>query len=160
MPRSYDRTAHMPVTILARFAVATILMASLSLSLSAQTFTGSISGRVTDSTGLPVSNVRVVVLAVKTNDTSKTVTNNDGEYSVAFLKPDTYTVSFTIKGFKEIVQNSLELQLNQEFRLNQVLDIGSVTDKVEVTASATDVNYDSPEAPIWLDRSSWKIFPK
>ncbi len=135
----------MPVTIRARLAVAAILITSFSLYLNAQTFTGSIGGRVTDSSDLPVSGVQVVVLEIQTSEIFRTITNRDGEYSVAFLKPDTYRVTFTMKGFKETVQNSLELQLNQDFRLNQVLDVGSVSEKVEVTASASEVNYDSPE---------------
>ena len=111
----------------------------------AQTFTGSIGGRVTDPTGLTVSGVEVVTTEAATNETLKTVTNEDGAYSVAFLKPGIYKVTFRAKGFKEVVQSNLELQLNQSFRLDQVFEVGSVGDSIEVIATASLVNFDSPE---------------
>lgn len=94
---------------------------------------------------MPIPDVAVAVIAVQTDDTFRTITNAAGEYTVTFLKPDTYRVTFTAKGFKEVVQDSLELQINQQFRLDQSLELGSVTEKVEIQAEATELNYDSPE---------------
>jgi hypothetical protein len=114
--------------------------------LVAQTFTGSISGRVSDPAGLAVADVQVAVTETSTNETSRTVTNRAGDYNAALLKPGVYRVQFTAKGFKEFVQNDLELQLNQSFRLDQTMQIGSVTESVEVASTPSQVNYDSPEA--------------
>lgn len=125
---------------------ACLFFSFLSLELvTGQTFTGSIGGRVTDPGGLPIPNVEVVATESATNEVSKTVSNGAGEYSVAFLKPGVYRVTFKAAGFKEVVQNSLELQLNQSFRLDQPLDIGSVNESVEVTSTASQVNFDTPE---------------
>ncbi len=114
--------------------------------LGAQTFTGNIAGRVTDSSGLPVPHVDVVVTEISTNSITKTVTNEVGDYTAAFLKPGTYRVVFGAKGFKEAVQNEIQLQLDQRFRLDQMLQVGAVSERVEVTATPLEVNYDSPEA--------------
>lgn len=111
----------------------------------AQTFTGNISGHVTDPAGLAVPGADVVATETATNETFKTVTNDVGDYSIAFLKPGVYRVTFQAKGFKGVVQNNLELQLNQSFRLDQAMQVGSVTDSVEVVASASQVNFESPE---------------
>ena len=113
--------------------------------VSAQTFTGAISGRVTDPAGLPVADVEVAATETATNETSRTVTNRAGDYNVAFLKPGPYRVTFTAKGFKAFVQVDLDLQLNQSFRLDPALQIGAVTESVEVTSTQSEVNYDSPE---------------
>lgn len=113
--------------------------------LPGQTFTGSIDGHVTDPTHLPVAGVEVTATETATNATSKTQTNEGGAYSIPFLKPGVYRVTFKAQGFKEAVQDKLELQLNQSYRLDQVLDLGSVSDCVTVTAAVSDVNYDSPE---------------
>jgi hypothetical protein len=43
------------------------------------------------------------------------------------------------------VENDLQLELNQSFRLDRTLVLGSVTESVEVTASMSQVNYDSPQ---------------
>jgi outer membrane receptor protein involved in Fe transport len=113
--------------------------------VSAQTFTGSIGGHVTDPAGLAIPGVQVVATETATSETSRTVTNDAGDYLLAFLKPGVYQVTFSAKGFKEEVENNLQLQLNQSFRLDQALQVGSVTESVEVTAPASEVNFDSPE---------------
>ncbi len=113
--------------------------------LIAQTFTGNIGGNVSDPAGLAIPGVQVVATETATSETSRTITNDAGNYSLAFLKPGVYRVTFTAKGFKEEVENNLQLQLNQSFRLDQALQVGSVTESVEVTAAASEVNFDSPE---------------
>ncbi len=114
--------------------------------LSAQTFTGAIGGRVTDASGLAVPEVEVVVTETATNSITRTVTNRVGDYSAAFLKPGVYRVNFKLNGFKEEVLEGIQLQLNQSFRLDQMLQVGSLTESVEVKATPSEVNYDSPEA--------------
>ncbi len=110
-----------------------------------QTFTGSISGRVVDPSGLPISRVKVVVTDTTTSEVSKSETNNSGEYSVAFLKPDNYRVDFTAAGFKAIQEVNLQLQLGQQYRLDQTMAVGAVTERIEVAATDSEVDYDSPE---------------
>ncbi len=117
----------------------------LHLSLFGQTFTGSIDGHVTDPGGLTVAGVEIVVTESATNATFRTQTNETGGYSIPFLKPGVYRIAFKAAGFKETVEDKLELQLNQSYRLDQVLQLGSVNESVEVTAAASQVNYDSPE---------------
>ena len=113
--------------------------------LHAQTFTGDIRGHVTDPAGLAIPEVEVVATENATSETARTITNDSGDYSLGFLKPGVYRVTFTAKGFKEEVENNLQLQLNQSFRLDQTLQVGSVNESVEVTATASEVNFDSPE---------------
>jgi hypothetical protein len=112
---------------------------------SAQTFTGSIAGRVTDPSGLAAPGVEITATAQASNETFKTVTNQAGEYSIGFLKPGVYRVVFAAQGFKEATQSDLQLQLNQSYRLDQTLEVGAVGETVEVTASVSQVNYDTPE---------------
>ena len=113
--------------------------------LHSQTFTGSIRGRVTDPAGLAIPDVQVVATETATSESARTITNDTGEYSMGFLKPGVYRVTFTAKGFKEEVNSDLQLQLNQSFRLDQTLQVGSVNESVEVVATASEVNFDSPE---------------
>lgn len=128
-----------------RTIFAILIFGGLTLCAKAQTFTGSIAGRVTDPEGRATANVEVIVTEIATNETSKTITNDLGEYTIGFLKPGTYRVTFTAQGFKEAVENNLQLELNQSFRLNRALDLGAVTDSVEVNAETMLLNYDSPE---------------
>jgi hypothetical protein len=125
-------------------------MAAISASLTAlscfsQTYTGSISGRVTDASGLAVPKVEVTVTDEATNTVVKTVTNESGDYVVSYLRPASYRVDISGSGFRAYVESGVLLQINQQRRVDAQLEVGSVGDKVEVAASAAQVNYVSPE---------------
>ena len=111
----------------------------------AQTYTGAIAGRVADETGNVVPNVSITVTDVRTLTRTKTVSNEVGDYIVSFLKPGDYSVSFAKDGFKEQTQTGLALQLNQQLRVDATLALGEVWEKVEVSATADQLNYTSPE---------------
>lgn len=117
----------------------------LALPLLCQTYTGSIRGRVTDPTGLPVPNAQVSITEVSTNSLSRTVTNAGGDYLVSFLKPGEYRIQVVAAGFKEALQAGLQLQLNQSMTTDIQMQLGSVNESVEVSASATQLNVVSPE---------------
>ncbi len=121
------------------------LLLGVVLPLFAQTYTGSIRGRVTDPAGLAVPRAQVTITEISTNSLSKTETNDVGDYMVSFLKPGDYRAVFSAAGFKEVVQTGMRLQLNQSMTVDAVMQIGAVSEKVEVSASATQLNYVSPE---------------
>jgi Carboxypeptidase regulatory-like domain len=114
--------------------------AFLAAALHAQTYTGSIRGRATDPTGLPVANASLTVTEVSTNAVRQTITNQVGDYIVSFLKPGDYRINLKAPGFKESVQSAVRLQLNQSMPIDMVLDLGQVTKSVEVSAAATQLN--------------------
>ena len=105
-----------------------------------QTYTGSISGKVTDPTGLAVPGVGVVVVEESTQTTVRSVTTESGDYTISFLKPGTYRAAFSAKGFKERVETGIPLQINQDRRLDPTLEVGQVTEMVEVVSSGQQVN--------------------
>ena len=59
--------------------------------------------------------------------------------------PGDYRLTVTAPGFKEAVQESLRLQLNQPMTVDLRLELGQVTESVQVSATATQLNYVSPE---------------
>ncbi len=122
-----------------------LLTAISAMVLFAQSYTGSIGGKVTDSSGLPVAGVGIVVTEEATNTTIRTNSNDSGDYSVSYLKPGAWKVSFSAPGFKEHVETGILLQINQQRRVDPVLEVGQVSESVQVTASGTQVNYVSPE---------------
>jgi hypothetical protein len=113
--------------------------------VSAQTYTGSISGKVTDSSGAVVPKAAVSLTEESTNTTLKTVTGDSGDYVISFLKPGAYRIVFAAPGFKEHVESGVLLQINQDRRVDPVLEVGQVNETVEVSASTVQVNYVSPE---------------
>jgi hypothetical protein len=107
---------------------------------SAQTFVGSISGIVTDSSGASAPGVAVTVTDQATGVLTKTVTNKDGNYLASFLSPSTYSVMFQKDGFEQSVARDLALVMNQKLRLDAVLQPGSIQQSISVAATATQLN--------------------
>src|SRR5215471_8960979 len=136
--------------------VRTLLALGVSLSavLCAQTYTGSIRGRVTDPGGLAVAGATVTVTEISSNTSRKTVTNEVGDYVVSFLMPGEYRLAVTAPGFKEAMHDSLRLQLNQPMTIDARLEIGQVSESVQVSASATQLNTVSPEIGHVLESES------
>ena len=122
--------------LLLLFAVQTLL---------AQTYTGSISGRVTDRSGAVVPKAAVTLTEESTNTVVKTLTGDSGDYTLSYLKPGSYRIEFTANGFKARIESGILLQISQNRRVDPVLEIGQITEVVQVSAAAVQVNYVSPE---------------
>jgi hypothetical protein len=113
--------------------------------LQAQTYTGSISGRVVDSSDRAVPDVAITVTEETTNTTIQTTSGETGDYSVPYLKPGSYRIAFAARGFKEHVETSVLLEINQQRRVDPTLELGQVNESVQVAASSAQINYVSPE---------------
>ena len=133
--RAYGRA----LELLRGFALALALFVPGSL-LHAQTFYGSISGVIKDSSGAVLPGVAVTVQESTTATDYKTVTNTTGSYRVSFLKPGTYTVRFEKDGFAQYVTGELNIVLNQELVVDEALKLGANSEVVTVTDAASSLN--------------------
>ncbi|MBI4441762.1 MAG: TonB-dependent receptor [Acidobacteria bacterium] len=102
----------------------------------AQVTTGTISGTVTDATGAIVPGAEVTVKNVDTGITRVMTTDERGRYTAPQLPPGNYEVSTSITGFQTEVRRGISLTLGREAMVNFALQVGSVTERVEVTAEA------------------------
>ncbi len=84
-----------------------------------------------------MSGVQVTVVQTDTNFTFTAPTNNEGLFRVQSLQPGTYRVTFESQGFKKLVREGLDLRTGDTLPVDAVLQVGSVTESVEVRASAT-----------------------
>jgi len=116
------------VFLLLLFAAASWLPAS------GQTL-GEIVGIVTDSTGLVVPNASITVTNTATNTVRKAVTNETGLYTVPGLVPGPYSVRVEVPGFRTMTRN-IELQVQQTARVDFTLQVGQVSEAIEVSGSA------------------------
>jgi len=116
-----------------KLAVFAVLFTSV---LSSQTITGSITGVVTDPTGAVVANVKVVATNTGTNVTYPTTTNDVGVYNLVFLPVGQYTVSAQAQGFKKVVLGPFALDVSQIAKVDVKLEVGEVTQSVEITGVA------------------------
>src|SRR5262249_28089822 len=120
-----------------RFSVAALVLSALVAAAYGQLNTATVTGTVTDPTGAPVPNVRVVVVQTETNFESSTVTNSEGLYRVPSLQPGSYRVTFEAAGFKRLVHSGLDLRVGDVAPLNVHLEIGQLTESIQVSAQGT-----------------------
>src|SRR5215471_763006 len=104
-----------------------------------QTF-GAITGVVTDSTGAAMDKATVTMTNPQTNLTRTAATNDTGNYNFPSLPPGLYNVRAEKQGFKSEARNNIELEVQQTARIDFRLDIGSVTETVEVERGAPLIN--------------------
>jgi hypothetical protein len=103
--------------------------------MSAQTF-GEISGHVADSTGAVIPDATVTLINVGTAGKRTTVTTGSGDYTFTAVPVGVYNIQATHAGFKTGASNNVALQIQQSLRLDFTLEVGAVTDSIEVSASA------------------------
>src|SRR3954465_5808568 len=116
----------------ARFWLAFILLAAVSLS--AQTFRGTILGTVTDLSGAVVAGAKVSVKNTGPGLERSTETSGDGSYSLPELPIGTYNVTVSQQGFQTFVATGVTVDVATERRVDAGLKAGEVSTKVEVSA--------------------------
>lgn len=102
----------------------------------AQIETGTIIGIVQDSNGAMIPNASVTFKQVATGQVRQTHADDRGAFNAQFMPLGTYTVSAAAPGFKTKVINGITLQVDQTVNLTIVLEVGSVSQSVEVTGAA------------------------
>jgi hypothetical protein len=115
-----------------------LLIASAASGLLAQT--SQVGGRVTDPAGAAIPGVQVNVRSATSGAERQVRTNDSGLYTVPLLQPGTYDVTVRQPGFKPIVQSGITLEVDQRAELNFRLEIGLVSEQVEVKASVSRLN--------------------
>src|SRR5262245_14427195 len=120
--------------ILIVFSIATLLP----LVAAAQgTSAASISGVVIDNSGGVVSGVAVDVSSpALIEKVRSTTTNERGEYHIVELRPGTYTVTFTRKGFASLRREGIELTSNFNASINAELPVGALNEHVTVSVAS------------------------
>ncbi len=113
-----------------------ILLLSVAILCWSQEWRGSITGKVTDPQGAVVPGAVIVVTNVDTNAVSRTATNETGYFEVGLLNPGRYSVAAEAPGFKRFVRTGLELNVAGRLNIEITLEVGAVTETVQVTAEA------------------------
>ena len=127
------------------FVVTTLAALLSSSSAFAQVTTASVIGTVTDRQGAAVADAQATITNTDTNLTRGTTTNSQGEYRFDLLPVGDYTLNVTRSGFKKFTQKDVVLTLNQTATLNVALEVGSVSETVEVIATPPPVNTSTAE---------------
>jgi hypothetical protein len=105
----------------------------------AQETTGTITGVVTDSEGGVLPGVSVTLTNTRTGQVLERVTSGEGLYTAPLLPVGEYEIRFELSGFRPQLIRGIRLSVNDRLTVNSQLEVGGITDTVEVTASASPV---------------------
>jgi hypothetical protein len=100
-----------------------------------QTF-GEITGQVVDATSAAVAGATVTITNTDTNAKRIAITTEAGIYSFPSLPPGKYDIRVEKPGFKADTSRQVEVQVQQTVRLDFTLQVGQVSESVEVSAAA------------------------
>ncbi len=113
--------------------------------LFAQATEGSILGTITDTSGAAVPQATVRITNVGTGIERSTQTDSAGEYVVTNLGLGSYRVVIEAKGFQRLINPPVLITVKARIRVDGVLQVGEVTQEVNVSASASLIKTDTPE---------------
>jgi Carboxypeptidase regulatory-like domain/TonB dependent receptor len=114
--------------------------------------TGALSGRVSDQSGAVVPGASVVVRNLATGVEQTTATNRAGLYHFPALMPGTYSITATLKGFRD-VQRVAQVLVGNTTSQDIKLQVGAGTDTLTVVDTTPLLRPEESSASTVLDRS-------
>ncbi len=115
------------------FMAAVTALAILCFPSAAQVIFGTVVGTVTDQSGAVVPGVNVKITSLATNETRSIPTSAAGTYSFPSLTAGLYRIEVQASGFKQFVRNNVEVRVDTTTRVDVALEIGAISDVVEVS---------------------------
>jgi carboxypeptidase family protein len=113
-----------------------ILLLLVAISSRAQVDKATINGSVTDQSGAMISDAKITAVNSETGANFSAASNNAGIYQILALPVGHYTVHFAKPGFRALDRTGLVLETGQVAQVNVRLNMGTVSEKVEVVAGA------------------------
>lgn len=136
-----------------------VAFAMLTIPAVAQFDSATLTGVVTDPTQGTISDVSVKAVNESTNVETATATNSDGRFVFANLRPGSYRIVASARGFKQFVSSGLVLQVNQAARLDIQLSVGDVSEKIEVTSDAPVLETETASRGAVIDHTKMVELP-
>ena len=133
----------MRATVWIARAILVCVVACAAAELQAQTYRGVIRGRVEDPSGAVVPAAPITLTNQSTNEVRRVTTAENGAFAVAELPPGGWNLEISVPGHKTHVQR-VTLEVDQERQVDVRLELGEITDRVEVTAAAVQLRRGAP----------------
>ena len=135
-----------------------ILCALVAQPLHAQVLYGSIVGSVTDGSGAALPGAAVTIEQTETKLTRELVTDAAGVYTFTAVPSGTYTVSVKMNGFRTFSRN-VPVTLNSVARVDAKLELGQLTESVQVSAESPVLQTDKAEVRAELKAQELENLP-
>lgn len=138
-------SASRPVAYRALMVTAVLALTCwLALPVMGQATTGTLTGLVTDPQGAIVSGATVTLINSDTRVETKATSNDQGEFVFPQVTPGKYSLSVEATNFKKALATDLKIDVGITSRTTVVLEVGSVTEQVTITATQDIVNSSTP----------------
>jgi hypothetical protein len=98
--------------------------------------TAGLNGIVTDASGGAAPGARLTLTNLDTGSQREAVSSESGAYEFLLLQPGNYSLTAQKEGFKQITREGIRLEVNQVARVDLALQLGTVSETVEVRAAA------------------------
>jgi hypothetical protein len=142
-----------------KFCYVAVIAMFMTLPVFAQETRATISGAITDSTGAAVPNVKVVATETRTGSTASSVSGFSGQYTIPFLAPGHYEVQAESQGFKKFTRTGLEIGSGDHAVVDIVMQVGEVTQAVEVNGDVSLVNTENASTGQTITTRQVEDFP-
>jgi outer membrane receptor protein involved in Fe transport len=124
----------------------------------AQVTTADILGRVSDSSGAVLPGATITIVNTGTRDTRTQTSNETGDYVFNLLPIGTYTVTIELQGFSTQM-TSVTVATGDRARVDAKLNLGTVSENIQVTAEATILQTDSSTVGSLIDAKAVQDLP-
>jgi Carboxypeptidase regulatory-like domain len=125
----------------------------------AQSVTGTILGTVKDSSGAVVPGATVNLVHMGTGASRSVVTNEQGEFTAPALPTGNYSVSGEMSGFKKVTLANVHVGVDQRVRADLKLDLGEMTEAVEIQAETPLVQTASSDLSVTVEGKTIESLP-
>src|SRR5258708_3453651 len=126
----------------------------------AQETTAGIEGTVKDAQGGVVPGATVEVTGPALIGSQKVTTDSAGYYRLTALPPGTYALTVSAKGLRTVKQTGIELSTGRLPTMNVQLDVGGVSEIVEVSSVAPLVDVTQSKVAVTLTQEDLASIPK
>lgn len=127
-------------------ALAVLMMiVGLSTWVVAQGSLGRLAGTVLDASGAVLPGATITLVNLQTNETRTVVSTGTGAFLFSQLQPGLYKVAVELTGFKTATFTNVQVNVGQEYSITAKLEVGGVSETVEVTAGTTLIQTTTPE---------------
>jgi hypothetical protein len=139
--------------------VAVLAFVLFALALASASITGSISGVITDKSGAVVSGASVVATDTLTGVQTTQKTDAKGFYNLPTLAIGTYDLEITQAGFKTYRKIGLVIDANAALRADASLDVGAISEKIEVSTDSVHVETQSTQMGQVIESKAMEAAP-
>jgi Carboxypeptidase regulatory-like domain len=120
---------------------------------------GVITGIVTDSSGAAVPDAKVTLTGIETGSQVVVGSNSAGNYSSPPLGSGSYSVKVEKEGFKTFTRTDIVLSGGDTFREDVTLQLGALSQSVEVKAAASQINTETPTVSHTIGQQYYQDLP-